>query len=154
MSITDELREWGSRWEDAVAREVIEIADRIDAELAERYVELPKDADGVPIRVGDVVAANLADGGKGQWAVDRMELTRCYGQDMWQVALDKGGAAWVTPSTVTHAKPDSWERIIADAVRLGVMAEREDREDSDEDAYTAAAATALVERCRRLAGER
>lgn len=30
MSITDELREWGSRWEDAVAREVIEIADRID----------------------------------------------------------------------------------------------------------------------------
>ena len=32
MSITDELREWGSRWEDAVAREVSEIADRIDAE--------------------------------------------------------------------------------------------------------------------------
>lgn len=30
MSITDELREWGSRWEDAVAREVSEIADRID----------------------------------------------------------------------------------------------------------------------------
>ena len=28
--ITDELREWGSRWEDAVAREVSEIADRID----------------------------------------------------------------------------------------------------------------------------
>ena len=32
MSITNELREWGSRWEDAVAREVSEIADRIDAE--------------------------------------------------------------------------------------------------------------------------
>lgn len=32
MSITDELREWGSRWEDAVAREVSEIADRIDVQ--------------------------------------------------------------------------------------------------------------------------
>lgn len=32
MRITDDLREWGSRWEDAVAREVSEIADRIDAE--------------------------------------------------------------------------------------------------------------------------
>lgn len=31
MSITDELREWGNRWEDAVAREVNEIANRIDA---------------------------------------------------------------------------------------------------------------------------
>ena len=30
MSITDELREWGSRWEDAVADEIDAIADRID----------------------------------------------------------------------------------------------------------------------------
>ena len=30
MSITDELREWGSRWEDAVADEIDAIADRIE----------------------------------------------------------------------------------------------------------------------------
>ena len=30
MSITDELREWGNRWEDAVADEIDAIADRID----------------------------------------------------------------------------------------------------------------------------
>ena len=30
MSITDELREWGNRWEDTVALEIKEIADRID----------------------------------------------------------------------------------------------------------------------------
>ena len=29
------------------------IADEIEAEIAERYIELPVDADGVPIRVGD-----------------------------------------------------------------------------------------------------
>lgn len=32
MSITDELREWGNRWEDVVADEIDAIADRIDAE--------------------------------------------------------------------------------------------------------------------------
>ena len=30
MSITDELREWGNRWEDVVADEIDAIADRIE----------------------------------------------------------------------------------------------------------------------------
>ena len=34
---------------------VLEIADEIEQEIAERYIELPVDAEGVPIRVGDVV---------------------------------------------------------------------------------------------------
>jgi rubrerythrin len=37
--ITDELREWGNRWEDAVALEIKEIADRIDAEHAYQMAE-------------------------------------------------------------------------------------------------------------------
>lgn len=63
MSITTELRE---RIDDealllSTRRELWNIADRIDAELAERYVELPVDADGVPIRVGDeMVYPNLS----------------------------------------------------------------------------------------------
>ena len=32
-----------------------EIADEIEREIAERYMELPVDADGVPIHVGDVL---------------------------------------------------------------------------------------------------
>lgn len=62
MSITDELRKIATKTECANGRceklyrgDLEHIADRIDAELAERYVELPKDADGVPIRVGDVM---------------------------------------------------------------------------------------------------
>ena len=31
------------------------IADEIEREISERYMELPLDADGVPIRVGDVM---------------------------------------------------------------------------------------------------
>lgn len=34
-------------------RELVRIADEIEAELAERYMKLPVDADGVPIRPGD-----------------------------------------------------------------------------------------------------
>lgn len=36
---------WGEQWR--------KIADEIEAEIADRYMLLPKDADGVPIRVGD-----------------------------------------------------------------------------------------------------
>lgn len=73
MSITDELREWAK--EHLSRNSILAIADRIDAEhesaCAEAYgngvmsvpialdesawVELPKDADGVPIHVGDVM---------------------------------------------------------------------------------------------------
>lgn len=38
---------WGERWR--------KIADEIEAEIAERYMLLPVDADGVPIHVGDKV---------------------------------------------------------------------------------------------------
>jgi hypothetical protein len=31
------------------------LANEIEAEVAERYIELPRDADGVPIRVGDYI---------------------------------------------------------------------------------------------------
>ena len=34
------------------------IADEIEAEIAERYMELPLDADGVPIHVGDEMMQN------------------------------------------------------------------------------------------------
>ena len=56
MEGVDKLREWAhgfngpwKRNEDAL----LKIADAIEAEVADRYVALPVDADGVPIRVGD-----------------------------------------------------------------------------------------------------
>ena len=74
MSITDELREWGNRWEDVVADEIAAIADRIDIAhkhaigyvddrdpetMAENgWVRLPKDADGEYIHIGDRMENN------------------------------------------------------------------------------------------------
>ena len=87
MSITDELRSWVARrlagWKMLREEhdELTAIADRIDAEherrMVERadryselrnkmnncYIELPKDADGVPIHVGDEVEEIDCDGG-------------------------------------------------------------------------------------------
>ena len=81
MAITDELREW-MRARGMMAKETFDqltaIADRIDAEhektitaahsngiteygsmVAREYVKLPVDADGVPIRIGDVMDVGI-----------------------------------------------------------------------------------------------
>lgn len=74
MKALDELRDWvrspiyriasnsytfaAERYEQLGA-----IIDEIETELAERYMELPVDADGVPIKVGDVVKRSRVGGG-------------------------------------------------------------------------------------------
>lgn len=60
MSITDELRAWAARrlagWKMLREEhdELTTIADRIDAAV-DGMIELPKDADNVPIHVGDMM---------------------------------------------------------------------------------------------------
>ena len=54
----EKLREWRNVPDNGYwADEIIEHADAIEHEVSERYMLLPVDADGVPICVGDVVAA-------------------------------------------------------------------------------------------------
>ena len=59
MSITDELRDWAK--EHLSRSSILAIADRIDAAMAERYVELPTDADGEYIHIGDVMESGDGD---------------------------------------------------------------------------------------------
>ena len=73
------------------------IADRIDAEM----VELPKDADGVPIRVGDTVWGCISGT---QMVIHELRL-----KDRWAISTDTGFIP--KASAVTHERPDSWERI-------------------------------------------
>ena len=105
--ISDELRDYGRRlvsnaspfnctFGDIRAYQD-ELADRIDAEM----VELPKDADGVPIHVGDTVWGCISGM---QMAVHELRLT-----DRWTISTDTGFAP--KASAVTHARPDSFERI-------------------------------------------
>lgn len=79
---------------------LLALADRIDREM----LELPRDRNGVPIHVGDTVS--LDDGREAK--VARIQLserkysiyTIVYGDDFS-----------LTPGYVSHACPDSWERI-------------------------------------------
>lgn len=155
MSITEELRVWKSHIQTRLAPEAVltlraeinAIADRIDKEHAEavadalqlrgepdRWVELPVDANGVPIHVGD----ELTDGKVARLLIcDDAEENSVYVYESPHVIKQ------IYCYEVVHRKPDSWERIIHDAFV-----------ESQEHFGSADAVAELVERCRRLAGER
>jgi len=53
MESIDKLREYGHECCARIDDAVHDLADAIEAEIAERFMELPVDVDGVPIHVGD-----------------------------------------------------------------------------------------------------
>lgn len=124
MSITDELRDWfkdrafmGSGWQ-----ELDHIADRIDAEheaaCAEAYgdgvmsvpialdesqwVKLPMDADGVPIRAGDVMDSKVDYLFDGKPFTVRA-LVLC--EDGWEVSDGRFGNRYEPDSLHHHHEP-------------------------------------------------
>ncbi len=105
MKISDEMRNWfsishcssGLLVSNSECDRLLALADRIDAEM----VELPKDADGVPVHVGDTVWGCISGM---QMAVRQLRLT-----DRWAISTDAG--LMPKASAVTHARPDSFERI-------------------------------------------
>lgn len=140
MSITDELREYADRLSDEAARKsehgfspvamkLEGIADHIDAEM----VELPRDADGVPIHVGDTVYG-CRSGMK--MTISELRMTA----NGWSISTSRG---YLTDAELTHAQPDSW-KLIADELEAWC-----DRVDVDGDACDKP--RDIVERIRRLA---
>lgn len=76
-------------------------------------VELPEDADGVPIHVGDVVTMQLLFGGESKpLVVDRMELSHGRDGDLWCVALDTDKECWNQPSLMRHYTPPTVEDVL------------------------------------------
>jgi hypothetical protein len=56
MESTDKLRNYVSAFISPGAEaDLLGIADEIEREIAERYMELPVDADGVPVKLGDTI---------------------------------------------------------------------------------------------------
>jgi len=154
MSITEELRAGGkhvpasdTRWYGE--EELTAIADRIDKEHAEavadalqlrgepdRWVELPVDADGVPIHVGDEM--EWPDG-------STFDVVGISANTLFYVEHDfDDSAQWTAAHNKRHHQPDSWERIIEDAANY----EHDGWQGSFRDFVDG-----MVERCRRLAGE-
>ena len=103
-----------------------DLVDALEKEL-DGWVELPRDADGVPIRPGDRVEGLNGEHADANFVSLLMDGT-----------FEVGSRGWV-PHLLRHAEPDTWERIITDALRAI----------PDE-----AAIAELVERCERLAGGR
>ena len=129
MSITDELREWGKRLytpnSASLKNELERIADRIDAEHERAtagcihydpdrhycsvhgdtdngWVRLPKDADGVPIRVGDeMVCINNGE----HCPVEYIVLT----EDGWEVDGE-------SPASMRHYHTPTVESILREFV--------------------------------------
>ena len=157
MSITDELREYAKGRTDYRPRErLLAIADRIDRQCwrecdkayikgfcdgtdadknAMGYVKLPVDADGVPIHVGDRMA--FEDGEEFD-VIGISDSTLFFMDDDFADA-----AAWTQAGNKHHVQPDSWERIIEDAIIYANSDTQGSRERFVE----------LVERCKRLAGD-
>ena len=138
MTATDELRSVAAKSECANGRceklyrgDLERIADRIDAAM-EDYIELPKDADGVPIRIGDKML--LLNGESVEVYAIGVGLFMAWNPD------DRHFDAYLA-SKCHHVQPDSWERIIEDATALGAQMNRRTMQVDD-----------LVERCKRLAG--
>ena len=163
MSITDELRKWASiEVPYKYGHQLNAIADRIDAEheremqrmwdeadgfdeavFESTHIELPKDANGVPIHVGD--SMQVIDG-DGHWCGPFMVLHMVLLGSEWRIVLDAGTYA---PEKCRHYVSDTWERIISDAIVLGV--EQQEGE-VGLDAYCNQC-EALVARCKVLAKE-
>lgn len=111
MRISDEIRNWIAwckPWwhgENSVARdELWNLADRIDAEM----VELPKDAEGVPIHIGDTMytadrsTANVF----GIYIMQHKKNVVCTFSD--------GRSSVYDPHKLSHERPDSLGRIADD----------------------------------------
>lgn len=132
MRISDEMR---SITDTDDCDELRYLADRIDSEM----VELPKDADGVPIHVGDTVydengmACEVVSIGFGRWS-GGVTVHAVDGFSQWRDLI---------PKWLTHTRHDSWERIADE------LDEMVDAADSADDRCEKLAD--LAERIRRLA---
>lgn len=153
MFLLHELRQWAK---DEFSRKyataedvgrlhaVNDLADRIDAELAERYMELPLDADGEYIHMGDRM-----ENGE---LVARIMLTDGSWKPTVHTASTPNQLHEYYCHDIRHYQRDTWERIIKDAIGEGMKRELSnhnggyDRSDSLSNA-------SLVARCKALAGE-
>lgn len=109
---SDELRDWMRRAradEHMDLRELDSIAYCIDAEM----VELPRDKDGVIIRIGDTIydECGYARNVRGTVLNDKgwvVIVSLCEDQKSRSITQ------WLHPTDFTHTRPDSWERIAYD----------------------------------------
>lgn len=82
------------------------LADAIEAEIAERFMELPLDADGVPIRIGDTVCEVDV-----RVPIEVMSLT--FYEDCVDVNV-----CGMNPNMLRHVKPRTLDDVMAEYEEL------------------------------------
>lgn len=102
--------------------------DRVLGEDERATMPLPKDMDGKPIRIGDVM--EWYDG-------ETFDVVGIGDGVLFYVKDGHEQADWTYASTKRHHQPDTWESIIYDAMQAG-------RTDASVDV------TPLIERCKAL----
>ena len=132
--ISDELRKVADEWD---VTPLYALANRVDNEM----VKLPKDADGVPIHVGDPVFVFRS--GDALFVSGILMKAGCV-----CVRVNHAGKAddwYTTPGAITIKRPDSLERIADELVAWC------DRVDVDGDACDVP--RDIAERIRKLAAK-
>lgn len=105
----EKLRRYAEvHWEpwDASRKRLNESLDEIEQEIAERYMELPVDADGVPIRLWDVVAAQDEQ---------PFEIRAFQYDALGWFAIERLGSQW-NVNQLHHVKPRTIEDVLGEAV--------------------------------------
>ena len=83
------------------------------AEAARGCIPLPKDADGVPFHIGELVDEMLPFGGYAAPApIDTMELSRGASGYGWMVKLDAENRASISPSLLRHHHAPTVEDVL------------------------------------------
>lgn len=127
----EDLREWAqgfnARLLKGLREQILKACDEIEAEIADRYMRLPVDADGVPIHVGDVVVA-----------ISTGESETVSHVSEKSIEIERFG---VKPSSVRHAKPRTLEDVLEEYANeyyklvrdgLGSIAKLKTRKAADE----------------------
>ena len=83
-----------------------ELADEIESEISERYMELPVDADDEPIKCGDVVDGGMGDSGE----VQHIEIWPDGFVVVYEVS--PGRFTRYAPDAVRHVKPDHVKELL------------------------------------------
>lgn len=92
-------------------RQVNMACDEIEQEIAERYIELPVDADGVPIHEGDVIQFVNEQGGTGA-KVEVCAISKHYAYYGEDYAYYGEGKHFYKASMCRHVKPRTLEDVL------------------------------------------
>ena len=115
-----------------------------DGEHYEQSVRLLTAKDGKPIKLGDTVYGE--DG-------IRYTITGIGDEYVWGRKDDRKGDKRLKPEWLTHTEPDSWERIIDDAMSTDSLQYCLQHDLPSGDGFYMAMMADLVRRCEALAAQ-